>query len=656
MSEAEYEAKHIRGVRVPMRDGVELAAAITRPDAEGQFPAIMSYHPYRGTMAAQPPESYRHLAQRGYVMVHFDVRGTGNSAGFTTDIYSPDEIQDGCDMVEWIAAQPWCDGNVGMWGISYPGVVCWQVAMHSPPHLKCIIVRSGCDDVYSEWTNPGGSPRPFMYQTYSPLMTTYNCGPPDLELCGDQWADIWNQHLEHNVPWGIGFITHRLNGPYWQSRSVRPDYDRVKCPVFVIGGWADWYATALLRAFSHLQVPKRALVGPWSHFWPEDGIPGPRIDGLRECQRWFDHWLKGIDTGLLDEPPVTLFIREYSPPASFILQDKGSWRCEKDWPLPRTQDTPMYLHPGGQLTPQPHAEEACDEYVYNPAVGVAAGLHGGGARPGWHLPADQRPDEALSLTYTTPPLEEDLEIVGNPLAHLYVSSSAEIAYFSAKLCDVAPDGTSLLINKGSLNATRRDSHEHPQALEPGKLYELEIEMLAVAYKFQAGHRLRLDLACADFQNAWPTPLPATNTIYYGTQRPSQIVLPVAPVQHPRLPEPNLQPSARPLPALEDIAKPQHTITHDLINQTTTTAFEDNRGSGVLRASFTVSARNPAEAVATASYHHDYSTPTLPVEIETQCTTTSDETTFRHLIQVQATVNGKPHFQKSWSVSVPREFD
>ncbi len=656
MSEAEYEVKHIRGVRIAMRDGVELAAAITRPDAEGQFPAIMSYHPYRGTSAAQPPESYRHLAQRGYVMVHFDVRGTGNSGGFTTDIYSEQEIQDGCEMVEWIAAQPWCDGNVGMWGISYPGVVCWQVAMHSPPHLKCIIVRSGCDDVYSEWTNPGGSPRPFMYQTYSPLMTTYNCAPPDIDVCGEKWADIWNEHLEHNVPWGIGFITHRLNGPYWRSRSVRPDYDRVKCPVFVIGGWADWYATALLRAFSHLQVPKRALVGPWSHFWPEDGIPGPRIDGLRECQRWFDHWLKGIDTGVLDEPPVTLFVREYSPPASLILEDKGAWRCEEDWPLPRTQNTPMYLHPDRQLTSEPHPEDACDEYIYNPAVGVAAGQHGGGASPGWHLPTDQRPDEALSLTYTTAPLKEDLEITGNPLARLYVSSSAEIAYLSVKLCDVAPDGTSLLVNKGSLNATRRNSHEQPEALEPGKVYELKIDMLAVAYRFQAGHRIRLDIACADFQNAWPTPSPATNTIYYGTECPSQIVLPVAPQQQPKLPEPDLKPSPKPLPAVADIAKPQHTVTHDSINETTTAAFEANGGSGALRGSFTVSARNPAEAVAKASYRRDYSTPTMQVEAETQCTTTSDETTFRHLVQVQVTVNGKCHFEKSWSVSVPREFD
>ncbi|MHB1294169.1 MAG: CocE/NonD family hydrolase [Anaerolineae bacterium] len=646
--------RYLPNVQVTMRDGVRLAANITMPAVEGRYPAVMLYSPYHKSGAQEPGETDRLMAERGYVMVNYDARGTGDSGGVSTDVYEDAERRDGYEMVEWIATQPWCSGNVGMWGISYCGVVSWQVAMQAPPHLKAIIVRSGTDDVYTEWTNPGGSPRPYMYENYAPLMTAYNLAPPHADLCGAQWADIWREHLEGNVPWGIGFIQHLQDGPYWRDRSVRPDYDRVQCAVYVIGGWYDWYPTPLLRAFAHLKVPKRALVGPWSHMWPQDGIPGPRIDGLRECLKWFDQFLKGVDTGVLDEPPVTLFVRAYQKPTSLVMECVGRYRHESAWPLARTLPTPMYLGAGGRLSDEPdEGAAACDEHVYDPAAGVWSGMHAGGPFTPWGMATDLRRDEAVSLTYTSEPLQSDLEVTGDAKAVLHVASTAEVAYFSVKLCDVAPDGTSALVTKGGLNATHRNGHVEPEPLVPGQVTEIEVGLLTTAYLFRAGQRIRVTIAGADFQNAWPTPQSATHSIFRGGDYPSRLVLPVAPPQDPVLPAPDLLPSPHALPSREQVSKPEYAIVHDMVKETTTASYTCRSGSGMNTSAFTVSSANPALATVTATYAYVDSQPGAEIRVDSQCVTRSDEQAFHHVVEVEILLNGRRHWQKGWEVSVPR---
>ena len=669
VSEAEYKIKIIPDVRVAMRDGVELAVKITRPDAEGRFPGIMEYNPYRRIAKPLPdhndeyPPPVPYLAERGYVIVQFDVRGTGNSGGYSTDIYSDEERQDAYEMVEWIAKQPWCTGKVGMLGKSYSGVVQWQVAVQNPPALKAIIVRSANHDVYTDWTNPGGAIRPYMFESYGPLMTAYNFAPPDIDIVGDKWSDIWQEHLEKGVPWSIGYIKNILHGPYWQSRSLQPGYDRVKCAVFVVGGWADWYATPLLKAYTNLNVPKKAWVGPWGHYYGEEkmALPGPRVDSRYEYLKWFDYWLKDIDTGVMDEPPVTLFIRKYKEPAPIYLQENGFWRNENEWPLARASNTPMYFQPDGRLASEapPATNDAHDSYEYHPAVGIASGRHGRGNITPWAMPLDQRVDEAYSLTYTTPPLEEDTEVTGEPAATLYVSSSADTAYFVVKLCDVAPDGTSKLVTDGGLLATHRDSHTDPKPLEPGQVYELKFELKSTAYLFEKGHRIRVDVTSADFQNAWPTGKPAINAVYRDAQHPSQLMLPIVPQQNPALPAPVFKPSPHPDPKLEDVPRPEHTVTQDLVNQTTTTSFASPSGTpvrGVNRSSFTVSQKDPADATIQSSY--EFPVPLLgsDVNVSAQSTLASDKASYRHLVEIEITINGMRHFHKSWSVTVPRKLN
>jgi len=364
----------------------------------------MEYHPYRRLAAALPdyrdeyPPVVPYLAERGYAVVQYDVRGTGSSSGFSTDIYAPEERQDGYDMVGWIAEQPWCSGAVGMIGKSYGAVVQWQVAVQQPPALKAIVVRSANDDVYTGFTNPGGCIRPWMFEYYAPLMNALNFAPPDPDLVGDRWSEIWAERLERSAPWSLGYIRNTLHGPYWREQSLAPDYHRVLCAVLLIEGWADWYATEELRAFRHLDAPKKVLIGPWGHYYPEEkeAFPGPRIDSRPLYLQWFDRWLKGIDNGVMQEPPVTVFVRDWQTPSLLCAEDAGTWRNEADWPPNRVQPTTMYLARAGTLS-ETAGDQGWVRYSYQPSVGLTTGRRGLGSTTPWAMPVDQRLDEANSV-------------------------------------------------------------------------------------------------------------------------------------------------------------------------------------------------------------------------------------------------------------------
>ena len=657
----------IEFVRVAMRDGVELLAKITRPDVAGRFPGIMEYNPYRRLRKPLPdsrdeyPPVVPYLVERGYAVVQFDVRGTANSGGFSTQIYSPEERQDAFEMVEWIASQPWCCGDVGMIGKSYSAVVQWQVAAQNPPALKAIIVRSANDDVYTEWVYPGGCLRPYMFDTYSPLMNAYNLAPPDPDVVGDEWESLWAEHLEKNGPWGIGYLSNPLQGPYWHDQSLATDYRRVRCAVYVIGGWSDCYATALLRAYAQLDCPKKALVGPWSHYYAEEAhaVPGPRIDTRPLYQRWFDFWLKGIDNGVMDEPPVTLFVRDYQPPAVRMpLTEPGRWRNEHEWPIARTRATEFFPSVDGQLAEQPSPDPGRLSLEHRPGSGLASGIHWGGGILPWGMPVDQRLDDAHSLLFATPPLDRDLEITGDPVAVLFVSSTAEVAYFRVRLIDAAPDGTSKLVRYGGLNATHRDSHSDPQPLVPGTVYEINVPLKTVSYVFPAGHRLLVAISTADFQNAWPTGKLGTHTVHLGGETSSKIILPVVPDPSAPAPAPEFVelPPADPKALM---APPVYEVIEDQAADTASVRLgidsQDGNDTLSLQSTFTVSNREPADAVLDARAVYTVRRDGLEVVVRADESTTSDSEHFRHEVSVEITRDGKPAWEKNWTVSVPRQW-
>jgi putative CocE/NonD family hydrolase len=636
--------------RVRVDDGVELSVLIHRPAVDGRFPCIVSYTPYR--KGSGLGDSFQSFAEKGYVIVIFDVRGTGESTGVCTSVYSAEERSDGYFMVEWCARQPWCDGNVGMWGISYGAVVSLQMAQAGPPHLKAIIARCGTDDPYAEWTNPGGSPRNYMYEMYATFMTARNFAPPDPAELGDRWESAWAKRLEGNVPWGISFVENMKDGPFWRERAVRGRLGNVSCAVFVVDGWADWYNTPMLGIFAQLKGPRRALIGPWSHQWPHIALPGPRIDWEHEALKWWDYWLKGIDTGVMQEPPLTLFVREHSKPQTFIPVDSGSFRAETEWPSTRTADMRLYLAGGSQLIRRSPASDAgtdeSDEYCYVPDAGVSAGKQGGGPfRYNCLMPLDQRADESHSVVYTSEVLPRTIYVVGRPRVRLFVSSNQPVAQTLVRLCDVAPDGTSVLISRGFLNLTAREYPARPPSeLEPGKVYEIDMQLLACAYELQSGHRIRLMLSGADFLNMWPPPRHFATRVFRDSKRSSYLELPTLGEMAPAALRPLTGDTPPALPPVRFI------VGKDVINETLLYEFENTLFGN--KARFEVSLRDPAVAqvVSEASFACRYGE--TDYLVSAVCRTSSDSAYLRHEADVSILRDGKPYWTRKWTARAPRE--
>jgi len=427
----------------------------------------------------------------------------------------------------------------------------------------------------------------------------------------------------------------------------------------MIGGWRDGYPNPPLRLYQELQVPKKLIVGPWNHAVPDVGIPGPRIDHLHEVVRWLDHWCKGRDTGIMEEPPVVLFVQHAEPPVVDRVESAGEWRAETDWPAPGAGERTLHLGEAGALGPEPGGDGE-DRFEYVPDVGVTAGLWSGGLQFG--LPGDQRPDEAFSLVYTTAPLEEDLHVIGRPRAVLHVSSTAEVIGFAASLSDVAPDGASHLVAKGMLNATRRNSLTDPEPLVPGEVYELDVPIDTTAWVFPQGHRIRLAVASADWPNVWPTPEPASNRIFRGSARPSRLVLPTVPAQ-PSAQAPEFLPSPKAMQRHGDrTSPPTWEVTHDIlagrsrvhihegsdvrVNDTTVVRREYELTAGVAR-------NEPAGASARGRHLTRITRPNGVTEGSSDVSIQATPTHFHVTIDLELRVNGAPHHTRRWVESVPR---
>jgi len=445
------------------------------------------------------------------------------------------------------------------------------------------------------------------------------------------------------------------DGSFWRVRAVRDKLGQIRCPVFVVEGWADWYATPMLEIFGRLTAPKRALIGPWSHQWPHNALPGPRIDWEHEALRWWDHWLKDIDTGITNEPPLTIFVKEFSQPLGSKAIEAGSFRSVRQWPIEGTQSTVYYFESAGRLSRQApigSSDQDCsDSMAYEPTAGSHAGKHGGGPfRYNCLLPLDQRMEESKSRIYTTDVLSESMTLIGRPRTSLYVSSTEPIAQITVSLCDVAPDGTSVLISRGFLNlAAREYPRQKPSPLTKGEIYEVELMLLACAYVIPAGHRLRIMLAGADFLNMWPAPRAFVNTIHRSRSYPSSIILPLVPAEIGSRPSSLRVLTDDPAPTLPPVV---FRVGEDIVNRTAVYEFENlllfgNRGK------FEVSLDDCANATidAQATYVCKYGTDEFVVRAI--CRTNSTIDTFRHQTEIAISVNGEKYWAKSWSTEVTR---
>jgi putative CocE/NonD family hydrolase len=660
--ETPYPIRRERNVRIPMPDGVTLAADLFRPDVPGRFPVVMEYLPYRKNDTNwQGYYGHRYLAERGYVAVRLDVRGTGDSEGVALDEYCPQEQLDGVAAIAWLAEQPWSSGAVGMFGTSYGGFNSLQVAMHRPPALKAICPMYFTDNRYTDDCHYKGGALQMLYDvgTYGLSMVGRNLLPPRPDLVGERWSSIWEEHLQ-NEPWLLRWLAHPTLDEQWRQGSLCENYGAITCATFLIGGWRDGYMNCNLRTFEHLSCPKKLLIGPWLHARPHDGVPGPRINHWREMARFYDHWLKGIDNGVMAEPPIALYVQKYDPPRSDRSLTSGFWRYERAWPLERGREESLALDHGVLRSGEPGQDAGSELLTNQPAVGTTFGIFSAGGP--YVLPADQRTEEAYSVVYTGEVLTEAVEILGRPRLVLWAVSDTEVVTYVARLCDVAPDGSSALVTKGVLNATHRESHTDPSPLVPGRVYELEIELDATSWLFEPGHRIRLSISNADFPNTWPAPTLATSRVHFGAERPSRLLLPVVgPVVTP-LPEPVFEPSPFPLDDEHPPAPQVWRVTRDQMRGRTEVTIEGS-GSGaidegyVTDSSYTATAsvdeRDPARAWMRGRQEVRYRWPGQTIRMRSHGQIVSSASAFNVSFHVELTVDEMPHFERRWTASFPR---
>ncbi|MFP4514150.1 MAG: CocE/NonD family hydrolase, partial [Acidimicrobiales bacterium] len=566
---------------IPMSDGTRLAARIHLPvDAEADpVPAILEYIPYpkRYDTRLRDDVSAPYVAGHGYAYVRVDLRGSGDSEGLLLDEYLEQEIQDGLEVLAWLADQPWCDGGAGMIGISWGGFNGLQIAARRPPELKAVISLSSTDDRYLDDVHYMGGCLLTDNLSWAAVMFAYNSCPPDPAIVGDQWRSMWMERLEANAPWVVTWLRHQHRGEYWRRESVCEDYDAIQVPVMAVSGWADGYTNTVFRLLEHLPGPRQGLIGPWSHLYPQEGVPGPAIGFLQEEVRWWDHWIKGIDRGVESDPMLRAWMQDSVPPISYYEMRPGRWIGEREWPSPEIEWQTLRLAPARLVDGSEPVEEA-DATIQSPlTVGLFAGKWCSySATP--DLPHDQRQEDGGALTFDSAPLDHDMEILGSPVLTLDFTSNQPIAMVAVRLSDVAPDDKATRITYGLLNLTHRDGHEEPTPLEPGMRYRAEIPLNHVAQQFPAGHRLRVALSTSYWPLAWPPPEPVRLTV---ATHASSFALPVRPRRdHLDATISFAAPEGAPAPAITQIEPTRHSwrVIRDLATDESTLEVVKDEGA------------------------------------------------------------------------------
>jgi putative CocE/NonD family hydrolase len=606
---------------IPMRDGVRLAANVWQPThngelAPGPFPALLLRTPYDKNRQVWNGDFF---VKHGYIVVVQDLRGCGASEGGPFKFFIQDiECYDGYDSVEWIAQQPWCNGKVGTMGTSYAAWVQNALATQNPPHLTTMFVHEGASNAYhSALRHDGAFEMRMLGAVFLYCVLHHQNGDPALYRALEEEMTNLRSWLARfpfrrgESPLALvpqaeeGFFELYTQGDYndfWKRPSLNPSahYDTyADVPTYYSSAWYDPYARASLENYTNLarikQQPKKVIIGPWIHgrntnvtyindvdFGPEAALV---FDELQ--LRWFDYWLKGLDTGIMDEPPVKIFVMGSGDGRRNLegrLNHGGHWRYGESWPLPQTQFTPYYTRAGGRLDPQPPVEpNAATTFTFdpqNPAPTITASISSlselapapeglafdldvwfrnrwivragpshqkeepyiFGCKPPY-LPLAARPD---ILVFCTDPLNEAVEVTGPVEVKLWASSSAPDTDFTAKLVDVYPPsadyphGYHMNLCDGIIRARYRDSWESPRLMEPGQIYPITITLDPVSNIFKAGHRIRLDISSSNFPRFDVNPNTgdalgtvgrthvAENTIYHNTEHPTYVILPIIP--------------------------------------------------------------------------------------------------------------------------------
>jgi uncharacterized protein len=658
-----HAVRIVEDVWIPLADGGRLAGKLWLPvDAErAPVPAILEYIPYRkrDMTALRDSATHAYLAGHGYACLRVDVRGTGDSDGLYGDLFSGRYTDDAVAVIDWLAAQPWCQGTVAMFGLSWGGASALQAAARRPPALKTIVCVAGTDDRYALRFAGGCLSTSALVGNVAQI--TYATRPPDPEVVGPGWRAAWRERLERVEPLVGRWLRHPVRDDYWREESLLDEYRRVACPALIVAGWADpVFAAAALRLLAGLEVPRKGVIGPWGHRYPHFGLPGPAIGFLQEVRRWLDHWMKGVATGIMAEPMLRVFMPETSAVRQTPEEVPGRWVSEPAWPSPRIAGRHLATGPG-QLLDQAGTDVAL-RLASSQDTGEAAGewlpIFTTGPNP--EMAGDQRPDDARALCFDSAPLPARVEILGTPEVTLDLSSDRGVGLVVARLCEVAPDGTSRRVTFGALNL----AHPH-EPRESGRRIRVRLPLYPAADGFAAGHRVRLAVSSAYWPTLWPAPDPGTLTVFTGG---SGLVLPV----RPREPDTDrsaaafLPPEAAPSLS-STVMKPaayDRRIEADPATGARTLTIVDDTGvfrldplglelEDVTERRYRIHPGDPTSAVLEVATRWRFARADWSVAATVRSTVTASAVAFRIDTALEAVEGDTPFFSRCWTDTVPR---
>ncbi|MFF4347782.1 CocE/NonD family hydrolase [Streptomyces sp. NPDC001530] len=645
---------------IPLLDGTRLYARVWRPLTDEPVPALLEYLPYRLTDWTASRDWQRHpwYAGHGYASVRVDVRGHGNSEGMPTDTYSEVEPADGVEVIDWLAAQPWCTGRVGMFGISWGGFTSLQIAALAPEPLKAIVTVCSTDDRYDNDTHyMGGSVLAVDMHAWAATMLAFVSRPPDPVHVGQvMWRDMWVRRLQAVDPFVHTWLSHQTRDAYWRHGSVCEDYGTIRAAVLAVGGWHDPYRDTVLRLVENLPPERvRGLIGPWSHQYPDRGLPpGPAIGFLQETLRWWDHWLRDTDTGVMSEPLLRSYVMDAHPPATVYDVLPGRWVADDAWPSPT-------------VTPVSYALQGAPVLVRSPQhTGVDAGRFlPYGNDP--DLPPDQREEDARSACFEFE-VPEETWVLGRPRVRLRLTSSVPRGQVITRLCDVAPDGASTLITRGALNLSARHGRDQAVPWKPGTTEDVAFDLNGIGYAFPPGHRIRLSLSSAYWPWIWPQPGSEAGFTLDPTS--SVLELPVraresAPAVAFEEPEES-EPLGVVVPATLDEPRPERLVVRDVAAGTWRLEVAPRYGGTRLYPdgleftedaleTYTISDSDPLSARARSTWSVRLHRPDLAwdARVSTTSEITCDASHFITSNEVICKDGGEVVFHRTWEKRIPR---
>ncbi|MEZ5776213.1 MAG: CocE/NonD family hydrolase [Hyphomicrobiaceae bacterium] len=654
-------------VFVALGDGTRIAATVWRPLTAARVPVVLEMIPYRrrdGTVA-RDLEIHPYLAGHGIASIRIDLRGAGDSDGVLADEYTVQEQADAVELIAWAAALAFSNGRVGMTGISWGGFNSLQVAARRPPALGAIITLCASDDRYSDDIHYMGGALLTEQEIWSNFMLALQALPPDPQIVGRAWREMWQRRLAANRSLSEVWLNHQRRDDYWRQGSVIEDYRRITCPVMAVCGWEDSYSNFVGRLLEGLSVPRLGILGPWTHTYPCRGSPGPNIGYLQEALRWWRHWLADEPTGIMDEPMLRAFIGDDPRPQPFYTTHAGHWVAEAVWPSPCIAPQVLHLNGRAGLGTAP-ATDGDAVGVRSPATaGTDCGRWGGYGGTSPDLPIDQRREDGQGLAFDTPPLGEDMVLLGAPELDLEVIVDQPKVNLTARLCDVHPDGTSALITYGVLNLCHRHGHDRPADCPIGTPLRVKLRLNDIGRRIRAGHRLRLSLATQHWPIVWPQPGLALLTIAPGT---GTLTLPVRPASmqdaavtfepaETATPAPirELEPGLSRRTVTDDVGSGLRTIT--LIADDGAELIEDRgiRASSKAVEVFEIAADDPLSARLVASYERAVASGEADVAVTTRTELTADATHFRLDWRLTVRDAGAVVHEVGDVVLIPRDF-